>query len=89
MAAGGLGSDSVVTYKDGTTAPVRIGVREIVEIERHWKGEVVPAFESTMYGAWWGLGKPGDFDVWLDSVEALTEEKPLVDPSPPAVGDDS
>ena len=89
MAGGGQGSDTVVTYKDGTKASVRIGIREIVEMERRWKGEIIPALESTLFGAWFGLGQPGEsFDDWLATVDEITEEDTPADPSPPAAGDE-
>lgn len=89
MAAGGQGSDTVVVYKDGTRESVRIGIREIVEMERRWKGEIIPALESTLFGAYFGLGQPGaDFDAWLATVDEITEEDTSADPSPPAAGDE-
>lgn len=101
---GAQAQDAVLSFKDGSTAAVHIGLREIVEMERHWKrgthitqrpdGTVesstteIPALESTLYGAWVALGRPLDFDSWLDTVETIKDAKSVdEDPSPPAAGD--
>lgn len=84
--------DVTVTFADGSTVVARIGVREIVEIERHWKSDLIPMFEASLYGAWVHLhGRPGpdgdeSFEAWVDTVASIDDAVTDVDPSPPAVG---
>lgn len=92
--------DFTITFKDGTTAEGRIGVAEIVAIERRWQSSVIPAFESTMYGMWVALDRPKPpgmrtadpekiFDAWLATVADIDEHQddaPV--PTQPAAGDD-
>lgn len=47
----------IVTFADGTTATARIGLAEIVQMERKWPG-LMPQVESTLFGAWIHLGRP-------------------------------
>lgn len=101
--------DVAITYKDGGHVTARIGVAEVMEIERRYKNELrtvhhedgrietiqdggVPLFESTLFGAWHALGKPGntgnpdDFDRWVATIEDFDEADTDTTPTQPAAG---
>lgn len=94
-----VASDVTVRYHDGTEATARLGIRELVEMERHWPLGIVPALESTLFMAWWAFGKPGDksgangdnpnaaFERWIDTVASIEDEEVELTPTEPAVGD--
>lgn len=85
-----------ILYADGREEKVKIGLGAIVASERRWKGRMMPVVESTAYGAWLGLGKPGigsdedsKFDDWLSSVDlvedVVDEPEGSEDPTQPAL----
>lgn len=72
---------AVIRYQDGTTSDVRLTAKATIAAERKWgtKGIEDHGAEASYYMAWFCLGMPGgDFDQWLDTVEAIEEPE---DPS--------
>lgn len=59
-----------LTFDDGTSQDVKINPRVLVEIERKF-GNDWPEIEGMLYGAWHRLGRPGEFEKWLDTVELM------------------
>lgn len=86
-----------VTYIDERPPEhVKVRPRAVLEIERRWPSRLpdmsdfMPAMEGMLYGVWVGLGKPGEFEEWVDTVDEI--EAIQVDdltPSSPAPGDGS
>lgn len=84
----------VVTYSDGREETVKFTSSVIVAIERRWKVGVVPAVESSLFGCWVALHKPGNgrddderFDDWLEGVEeAVDKPKDSTDAVPTQPG---
>lgn len=59
-----------IAFVDGRTEEVTLNLRVLVEMERKF-GQDPPPVESTLYGAWHRLGRPGPFDDFIDSVESV------------------
>jgi hypothetical protein len=91
-----------VEFMDGRVEESRPSLRARLDAERKWPegarvtddGKIQlfsprPAEESTMFLAWWGLDKPGEFESWLEGVRDIREVFRTEDPSVPAAGDDS
>ncbi len=68
-----------LSFSDGRTEDVILNPRAIIEAER--KYGTIPPVEGTLYGAWIRLGRPGGFDEWLDTIEAM--EQAEVEPPRP------
>jgi hypothetical protein len=77
-----------LTFTDGRKEEVKLNPRVLVEIERKF-GATVPGIEGSLYGAWHKLGRPGDFDEWLDSLESIDERSEEALPFESAPTDDS
>jgi hypothetical protein len=78
-----------LTFDDGRVEEVKMNPRVLVEIERHYDGKP-PRIEGTLYGAWHKLGRQGDFNAWLDTLEDIDErEGEAANPSPPEASGDS
>jgi hypothetical protein len=81
-----------VLFEDGHSETVKLGGGALVAMERRFKGFPAAApIESSYYGAWWALGRPGvgsdddtKFEHWLESVDALQSVDETVDPTQPA-----
>lgn len=81
-----------VLYEDGHTETVKLGGGALVAMERRFKGYPAAApIESSYYGAWWALGRPGvgsdddaRFEDWLGTVDALSSVDEPADPTEPA-----
>lgn len=81
-----------VLYEDGRTETVKLGGAALVAMERRFKGFPATApIESSYYGAWWALGRPGvgsdedaRFEDWLEGVDALQSVEESADPTEPA-----
>lgn len=65
-----------LTFTDGRTESVRLSPRVLVEAERRFGDMAKHPIEGTLYGAWFRLGRPGNFDEWMDSVELMEQEQP-------------
>lgn len=86
-----------VTYIDERPPEhVKVRPQAVLEIERRWPSrkpdmsDAMPMMEGTLYGVWVGLGSPGQFEDWVDTVDEI--EAISVDdlvPSSPAAGDGS
>lgn len=77
-----------LTFTDGKSESVKLNPRVLVEVERKYGG-TIPAIEGTLYGAWLRLGRHGNFDDWLDTVETIDESTENADPSRPEASDGS
>lgn len=78
-----------IVFEDGSKEPVNLRIPDMVQAERHFKGEI-PPLEGTLWAAWKKL-KPGPpFDVWVETVDAVEHGEaedqagPLEDEAPPA-----
>lgn len=70
-----------ISYVDGREETVTIRPVGLIAAERHYKGDSIPAFESTCYAAWASI-KPGvGFEEWLETLEDVNREEEA--PPPP------
>jgi hypothetical protein len=76
-----------LVFTDGNTAEAVLNPRIMVEVER--KYGTIPAIEGTLYGAWLRLGRPGVFDDWLDTIDALDSSVEEARPTQPEASDGS
>jgi hypothetical protein len=65
-----------VTYLDGTSETVSLRPRAQIQFEEDTGGGLVSLDDevrvSKLYKlAWYAAGKPGEFDEWLDNLEAV------------------
>ena len=81
---------SRITYVDGTTADVRWRPALTLQVERKWPDPTTrPVFEADWFALWCGVGKPGTFDEWLETVdgsELVDDGADAVPPSDPPDG---
>lgn len=76
-----------ITFDDGSTEDVKIKPGDMVRAERHFKG-ALPQVEGTLYAAWHRLGRPGQFDSWLDTIDGVLNMGEGGDPFPEAPSDE-
>lgn len=87
-----------VHYADTRKKPVDVSLvaRALVEAERRWPGVAVDGSdryrpnEGLHYMVWITLGRPGEFESWLDTITVLEviNDEPTPDPTKPtAIGD--
>lgn len=70
-----------ITYDDGSTDHVRLKPKDMIMAERHFK-HGLPQVEGSLYAAWHKLGRPGQFDAWLDRVDEIEQDVEGRDPFP-------
>lgn len=63
-----------LTFTDGRSEKVTLNPRVLVEIERKFGGSIT-TMEGMLYGAWFRLGRPGEFDGWLDSLADIDADQ--------------
>jgi hypothetical protein len=77
-------------FNDGQTAEAKLNPRALIESERKFGDKLQShAAEGQFFAAWCRLGRPGDFDAWLDTIEDWEEVSEPADPSQPAPSGDS
>jgi hypothetical protein len=77
-------------FTDGQEEEVKLTARTLIEAERKFGAKLQDAaVEGQFYAAWHRLGRQGDFETWVDSVDDYNIREGSAVPTLPAASDDS